>query len=74
MTLDFTSREEQVIELIVEGLTNAAIAGRLQMTEQRVKNHLTVIFHKAGVRNPLELAVSRLSSRMQLANVRQHMT
>jgi DNA-binding NarL/FixJ family response regulator len=74
MTLDFTSREEQVLELIVEGLTNAAIAGRLEMTEQRVKNHLTVIFHKAGVRNRLELAVSRLNSRTQLASARQHMT
>ena len=52
-------REAQVALCCVEGLTNAQIGVRLQVTEQTVKFHLRHIFIKFGVRRRTEL-ISRL--------------
>lgn len=52
-------REAQVALCCVEGLTNAQIGSRLQVTEQTVKFHLRRIFIKFGVRRRAEL-ISRL--------------
>lgn len=52
-------REAQVALCCVEGLTNAQIGSRLQVTEQTVKFHLRHIFIKFGVRRRAEL-ISRL--------------
>jgi DNA-binding CsgD family transcriptional regulator len=52
-------REAQVTLCCVEGLTNAEIGNRLQVTEQTVKFHLRHIFIKFGVKRRAEL-ISRL--------------
>jgi DNA-binding CsgD family transcriptional regulator len=52
-------REAQVALCCVEGLTNAEIGGRLEVSEQTVKFHLRHIFIKFGVRRRAEL-ISRL--------------
>jgi len=52
-----TARELKVIEAVLEGDTNKALAERLSISEQTVKNHLTNIFNKLGVSNRLELAL-----------------
>jgi DNA-binding CsgD family transcriptional regulator len=52
-------REAQVALCCVEGLTNAQIGSRLEVTEQTVKFHLRHIFIKFGVRRRAEL-ISRL--------------
>ena len=41
-----TPREREVLELMAEGLSNAAIAGRLFVTERAVEKHVTSIFGK----------------------------
>jgi DNA-binding NarL/FixJ family response regulator len=41
-----TPRERQVLELMAEGLSNAAIAERLVVTERAVEKHVTSIFGK----------------------------
>jgi len=51
-------REQQALELLVLGLTNAEIAQRLYIAESTVKCHLTSIFSKLGVRSRYE-AVAR---------------
>ncbi len=55
-----TSRERQIVQLIVDGLNNEAIAARLGTTGQTVKNQLTVIFAKLHVRSRVQLAVHAL--------------
>ena len=51
-----TPRQRQVSALLA-GSTNREIARRLGLQEQTVKNQLSVIYGKLGVRNRLELAV-----------------
>jgi DNA-binding NarL/FixJ family response regulator len=46
-----TPREIQVIELLVEGLSNKAIAARLGISDQTVKFHVSAICGKLGAAN-----------------------
>ncbi|SRR6266542_3097447 len=52
-------REAQVALCCVEGLTNAEIGSRLEVSEQTVKFHLRHVFLKFGVKRRAEL-ISRL--------------
>lgn len=56
-----TGRERDVLELLCRGLTNAAIASTLAVTEKTVKNHLNRSFAKLGVHSRTE-AVHRLTN------------
>jgi len=56
---NLSRREAQVALCCVEGLTNAQIGGRLNVSEQTVKFHLRHVFIKFGVRRRAEL-ISRL--------------
>ncbi|WP_432843139.1 LuxR C-terminal-related transcriptional regulator [Dactylosporangium sp. CA-092794] len=53
-----TDREREVVMLLAEGLSNAAIARRLAVSEKTVKNHLANLFAKLGAANRTE-AVTR---------------
>jgi DNA-binding NarL/FixJ family response regulator len=52
-----TDRELEVVTLLCQGLSNAAMAEHLWLTEKTVKNHLNHIFAKLGVRNRTEAVV-----------------
>jgi DNA-binding NarL/FixJ family response regulator len=56
-----TAREREVLGLMAEGRSNAAIAGRLYITEKAVSKHSNAIFTK------LDLAVSDDDNRRVLA-------
>lgn len=47
-------RERQILGLVVAGLTNDEIAGRLYLAETTVKGHLTSAFRRLGVRSRRE--------------------
>jgi DNA-binding NarL/FixJ family response regulator len=52
-----TRREQDVMDLLCAGHSNAAIGRRLLVTEKTVKNHLNHIFMKLGVTNRTEAAI-----------------
>lgn len=50
-----TSRELEVLQLVVQGHSNAGIAGRLFITAHTVKGHLANILRKLGLENRVQL-------------------
>jgi DNA-binding NarL/FixJ family response regulator len=46
-----TPRETQILALLADGLSNKAIAGRLGVSDETVKFHLTSVFGKLGAAN-----------------------
>lgn len=58
--MPLTSREMEVLELIVRGASNKIIATTLGISHQTVKNHLTSIFRKLAVNDRTEAAMIAL--------------
>ena len=56
-SLDLTNREIEVLRLIAKGATNREIADQLVVSEGTVKNHLSSIFSKMGVRDRTQAAL-----------------
>ena len=52
-----TDREYEVVEAVAEGLDNAEAAARLFMSEGTVRNHISAILGKLGLRNRTQVAV-----------------
>ena len=52
-----TAREYEVVEAVAEGLDNAEAAARLCMSEGTVRNHISAILAKLGLRNRTQVAV-----------------
>jgi two-component system, NarL family, nitrate/nitrite response regulator NarL len=53
--LGLTRREQQLIPLIAQGLTNKEIANHFSLSEQTVKNHLYRMKHKVGAEDRLDI-------------------
>jgi DNA-binding NarL/FixJ family response regulator len=51
-----TTREKQILGLVVMGMTNAEIAAKLFLAESTVKSHLSSAFSKLGVSSRSEAA------------------
>ena len=56
-----TPREEQIVHLVTEGLSNREIARELNLKENTVKKSLLRIYDKLGVSNRVELVLYALS-------------
>ncbi|WP_405056460.1 response regulator transcription factor [Kribbella sp. NBC_01505] len=54
---DLTPREREVAIEVAEGMSNAEIAGKLQLSESTVKVHITHIMAKLGLSNRTKLAL-----------------
>ena len=52
-----TYREEQVVALVADGLTNRDVASELGLSEHTVKKYLFRIFDKLGISNRVELVL-----------------
>lgn len=58
-----TARELQIIELVMQGASNAEVAERLSLKVQTVKNRLCEIYSKLGVDSRTELVAALLRLR-----------
>jgi len=53
---DLSARKGEILEMVVEGLSNAEIGGRLYLSESTIKQHLRGAYKVLGVRNRTEAA------------------
>jgi DNA-binding NarL/FixJ family response regulator len=53
---DLSARQREILEMVVEGLSNAQIARRLYLSESTIKQHLGAVYKELGVRNRTEAA------------------
>jgi DNA-binding NarL/FixJ family response regulator len=57
-----TPREEQVVALVADGLSNREVAGELGLSEHTIKKYMLRIFDKLGVSTRVELVLYALSN------------
>ncbi|MFF9049791.1 response regulator [Streptomyces erythrochromogenes] len=59
---DMTPREREIWQLLATGLDNAEIAAELEISVSTVKNHITGIFGKLGVRDRAQAVIAAYES------------
>lgn len=58
-----TTREQEVLNLLADGLSNHELANALKLSEHTIKNHLFRIYDKLGVSNRMEAVLYALTPR-----------
>ncbi len=59
-----TPREQAVVQLVADGMSNREIATQLKLSQHTVKNYLFRVFDKIGVSSRVELVLCALTSPM----------
>ncbi len=59
-----TRRERDIVSAVLGGYSNREIAGKLRLSEDTVKHHLTNVFDKTGASTRLELALFAIHHRL----------
>lgn len=62
---DLTSRELEILQLVLAGKTNKAIAGEMYISEKTVEFHLDNIYTKIGVRTRTMAGIWALQNGME---------
>jgi DNA-binding NarL/FixJ family response regulator len=60
--LGLTTRQGQILAMIIEGLPNKRIALNLNVAEATVKEHVTIVLQKLGVKSRVQ-AISKLQTK-----------
>lgn len=63
---DLTEREREVLALMIEGLNNVQIAGRLTVSPSTIKSHVSNILAKLGVASRTEAVTLALRNQIPL--------
>ena len=53
---ELSARQREILEMVVEGMSNAQIAERLYLSESTIKQHLRAVYKALGGRNRTEAA------------------
>ena len=64
-TASLSGREEQVLELLRDGLSNAEIAARLHNSVRTIEHHVSAVLAKLGLRSRAEAAAYAVSLEVQ---------
>lgn len=56
-----THREQEIVNLVAEGMRNEEVSQKLNFTEHTVRNYLCRIFEKLGISSRVELVLYALS-------------
>jgi len=62
--LDLTEREREVLALMIDGLNNTQIAGRLSVSPSTIKSHVSSILSKLGVASRTEAVTLALRNQI----------
>jgi len=65
---DLTDREQQVLRMLVAGMSNKEIADPLGIEERTVKSHVASLMRKLGVPNRVALSVHAITHSLVAAN------
>ena len=63
-----TAREQQILNLVAEGLTNRQISSTLSVSESTVENHMHHIFVKLGISNRAQAVARAFQMRITLSS------
>jgi DNA-binding NarL/FixJ family response regulator len=55
--INLTSREQEILELICQGLGTAEISAKLFLSDRTIENHKANLFAKTGCKNSLSLVI-----------------
>jgi len=64
--IKLSTREEQIVALLLEGRTNREMGEQLQLSEKTIKNYMSLLMQKLKVRNRVGLVMAARG--MPLAN------
>jgi RNA polymerase sigma factor (sigma-70 family) len=57
-----SNREREIVDLVAQGLPNKTISTRLNLSENTVRNHLSNIMQKLGMKNRVQVATLALKN------------
>jgi DNA-binding NarL/FixJ family response regulator len=60
---ELTAREQEILRLIAQGASNREIAQELYIAEKTVRNHVTSILSRLGLRDRTQAAIAALQKR-----------
>ncbi len=69
---ELTPREQQIAELVCQGVRTGSIARHLNIRPGTVKTHVRNIYRKVRVKNKINMLLRFISEARDVANSREH--